>query len=141
MPRNPVRWGLGLVGLGEQVGPRREAPCGGLVRSRSLPGGAQHGMGAEGPLQHPVRGSLPIPLRSVDERLPPPSLSSSFLLESWEVQGGIFVLGFGRQDQSYQCALPASSEVKLKMGGHRCQVARGHLPIFFFFFNFFKTDF
>lgn len=123
MPRNPVRWGLGLVGLGEQVGPRREAPCGGLLRSRSLPAVAQHGMGAEGPLQHPVRGSLPSPYARLTNAcrplaFPPRKLGGArgnFCSEVWQARP----------------ELPASSEIKLKMGCHRCQVARGHLPLFF----------
>lgn len=95
MPRNPVRWGLGLAGLGEHPGRRLEA---------LWPRGLLQALGsqlvpcigwAEGSFQHRGGGARPIPLPWLANAFrphptPPPAPFSHFLFEIWEVQEGIF---------------------------------------------------
>lgn len=87
-------------------------------------------MGAEGLFEHSVGGSLPI---LAPERLPPPGLSSHFLLEIWEGKGEFFVSGFAKQDEIYQTAFPVFSEVE--NGWSRMSNCAGTFATTFFFFK------
>ena len=86
-----------------RVGRARQAASGKPLAGRPAskwvaPAGTARGMGAEGRFQHSVPGFLPIPLSSAGVRLPPPWPFLALPPEVWEVQAGIFVSGFGRQD-------------------------------------------
>lgn len=97
--KKPCKMGVWVRRVGRAHQAASGKPLAGRPASKRVaPAGTARGMGAEGCFQHPVPGSLPIPLSSAGESLPPPWPFLALPPELWEVQAGIFVSGFGRQD-------------------------------------------